>query len=683
MNSESSSRSCPALPGGQQDPSRLIAELSEAREELARLRGLLNSSTTTGSTSELAPHLPPVFRKIRRRHTDVGGLVDASRHLHSADEPRATRRSTIFDRQLQHSLGLWFLLANQLHFDEDDLDDGDGMRSPRSSNHLTTVSVANDGRSSVATAAAAAVSVALAKSWTSIGAGTNRAGLISTAGDTPGSSSGSLGRGHDTAVVPRTRFRLVAAIPKDPAKLLEAEERHERHERYERYERCEGFDTYGRGERHERTGRDEANGTGLKGEKSIPLDSLNPTEDRATEWAAYGAHLKLQWMSKPKRMLVVFKLSHEAREAAVRVIDFLLREGVTVYVEPAQHGAVRELLFGSNVTCSGESAEAVVGRLLTWTCDPNGGSGDGDDCGRVQTIPEELGSMLDVIFTVGGDGTVLWVCSLLGTVASVPPIVAISMGSLGFMTPFSVSRLEHLCSSVTSPDRELPLLLRHRLQCRIVRNSAADSHGRGAGAANGDTAEDPAGDTAEDTAEDTTRGQPAERTPMHGTSPGPDAIMVLNEVVIDRGMTASLTKLECYIDGNYVTVIQGDGLIVSTPTGSTAYNLAAGGSMVHPAVPCILFTPICPHTLSSRPMVFPEHVVLRLKVPADSREDLSCSFDGKMRTALRPGDSVVVYTCQSPVPMVCHLDASHDFFSSVKEGLDWNRRVVQGQPRTI
>jgi NAD+ kinase len=142
-------------------------------------------------------------------------------------------------------------------------------------------------------------------------------------------------------------------------------------------------------------------------------------------------------------------------------------------------------------------------------------------------------------------------------------------------------------------------------------------------------------------------------------------------------MMASLTKLECYIDGNYVTIIQGDGLIVSTPTGSTAYNLAAGGSMVHPAVPCILFTPICPHTLSSRPLVFPEHVVLRLKVPADSKDDLFCSFDGRARKPLYAGDSVLVYSCQSPVPMACHLDASHDWFTSVKDGLDWNRRTVQ------
>ena len=630
----------------------LEAELLRCREEIARLKRSETSSSAAqpGSTSthaangfggqpaSLGPGLP-TYRRIQRRHTDLGDLEDVVRRRHSVDDSDVLRTTSLRGKQIHHSLGLWFLLANQLH-SVDYSDQGE------TSNHLTTVSVANDGGSSVATAAAAAVSVALAKSWTAVGAGgpRKRLGAVSRSlsSDAPASSA-TMESGADEAVprTHRTRFRLVAAIPKGPAKLLEAEERHER---------------------------------GLKSETSIPLERLDPKEDSASEWAAYGAHLKLQWMSKPKRVLVVFKLSHEARDAAVQAIRVLLREGVCVYVEPAQYDSVRRVLAPSASGDAGSADDRQVDceRLMTWELVKNAAleeSNVGNNDGNKETalsalshddghIPEDLGSMLDVIFTVGGDGTVLWVCSLLGTVASVPPIVAISMGSLGFMTPFPVSGLEKLCSSVISPERELPLLLRHRLQCRIVRKKAGN------------------GDSAGDFSQLAAQGQ---------TSGACDAsnIVVLNEVVIDRGMTASLTKLECYIDGNYVTVIQGDGLIVSTPTGSTAYNLAAGGSMVHPAVPCILFTPICPHTLSSRPLVFPEHVVMRLKVPSDSRDDLSCSFDGKMRTALRPGDSVVVYSCQSPVPMVCHLDASHDFFSSVKEGLDWNRRVVQKKPQKI
>lgn len=82
---------------------------------------------------------------------------------------------------------------------------------------------------------------------------------------------------------------------------------------------------------------------------------------------------------------------------------------------------------------------------------------------------------------------------------------------------------------------------------------------------------------------------------------------MLNEVVLDRGISPYLTNLETYCDGSFVTHVQGDGLIVATPTGSTAYSLAAGGPMVHPQVPCVLFTPVCPHSLSFRPLMFPDH----------------------------------------------------------------------------
>ena len=90
---------------------------------------------------------------------------------------------------------------------------------------------------------------------------------------------------------------------------------------------------------------------------------------------------------------------------------------------------------------------------------------------------------------------------------------------------------------------------------------------------------------------------------------------VLNEVVIDRGSSPYLSNLECFVDNVHLTTVQADGIIFATPTGSTAYSMAAGGSVVHPAVPCILVTPICPHVLSFRSMVFPDHVILRCYVP--------------------------------------------------------------------
>ena len=529
----------------------------------------------------------------RKQPYGTGGVALRLGRRHTVSEPQGfASASSLMPDPLTSSLGLWFILSHITPYntnDDDDSGHGGGMANHRrqqleGNHHHATVSVANDGRASVGTAAAAAVSIALAKSWTSASISSKGSGqhLAERAG-----SGDSANMFRES----KARFRLVAAVPKGPGIMLD--------------DKKESIDR----------------------EDSIPVDNLNPNEESMSEWAAYGAHLKLQWMSKPKKVLVVFKLADDAFEAACDAIKILLRESIHVYVEPN--------VFGRIQTCCTDTTCDSTSHLLlhTW---------DASSCHCSEAIPENIGGNLDLIFTVGGDGTVLWVCSLLGILGSVPPIVAFSMGSLGFMTPFSVARLEKTITSAISPKYNLPLMLRHRLQCRIIRH-----------------------------------GQIKESFQMLDKAPCGEDVLVLNEVVIDRGMTACLTKLECYIDNNFVTVIQGDGLIISTPTGSTAYNLAAGGSMVHPAVPCILFTPICPHTLSSRPLVFPEHVMLRLKVPSESNDGLYCSFDGKSRKHLRPGDSVIVYSSQSPVPMVCHLDASHDWFTSVREGLDWNRRTVQ------
>ena len=90
---------------------------------------------------------------------------------------------------------------------------------------------------------------------------------------------------------------------------------------------------------------------------------------------------------------------------------------------------------------------------------------------------------------------------------------------------------------------------------------------------------------------------------------------MLNEVVIDRGPSPYLSNIDLYLDGKLITSVQGDGLIVSTPTGSTAYAVAAGASMIHPSVPAIMVTPICPHSLSFRPIVVPAGVELKVSWP--------------------------------------------------------------------
>ncbi|XP_042480230.1 probable NAD kinase 1 isoform X2 [Macadamia integrifolia] len=237
----------------------------------------------------------------------------------------------------------------------------------------------------------------------------------------------------------------------------------------------------------------------------------------------------------------------------------------------------------------------------------------------------------DLVVTLGGDGTVLWAASMFK--GPVPPVVPFSLGSLGFMTPFhSEHYREYLDAILKGP---ISITLRHRLQCYVIRDSAKDEL----------------------------------------DTEGP--FIVLNEITIDRGISSFLTNLECYCDNSFVTLVQGDGLILSTTSGSTAYSLAAGGSMVHPQVPGILFTPICPHSLSFRPLILPEYATLRVQVPFNSRGLTWASFDGKDRKQLGPGDALVCSMAPWPVPTACQLDSTRDFLHSIHDGLHWNLRKTQ------
>jgi len=137
-----------------------------------------------------------------------------------------------------------------------------------------------------------------------------------------------------------------------------------------------------------------------------------------------------------------------------------------------------------------------------------------------------------------------------------------------------------------------------------------------------------------------------------------------------------------------MTTVQADGLTVSTPTGSTAYSLSAGGSLVHPEIPALLITPICPHTLSFRPMLLPDSMELRICVPYNSRSTAWASFDGRGRVELKQGDHIKVTASKYPFPTVCADKQSTDWFHAISRTLKWNERerqksfvVVEEDPR--
>ncbi|PUU74537.1 ATP-NAD kinase-like domain-containing protein [Tuber borchii] len=235
----------------------------------------------------------------------------------------------------------------------------------------------------------------------------------------------------------------------------------------------------------------------------------------------------------------------------------------------------------------------------------------------------------DLVLTLGGDGTVLFTSWLFQRV--VPPILSFSLGSLGFLTNFQFeSYKEHLNKVLTEGMR---VNMRMRFTCTVYRDEG--------------------------------NGQMSEG----------DQFEVLNELVIDRGPSPYVSNLELYGDDDLLTVVQADGCIFSTPTGSTAYSLSAGGSLVHPDIPAILLTPICPHTLSFRPMLLNDSMLLRISVPKSSRATAWCAFDGKGRVELKQGDHVTIAASQYPFPTV--LSAPNEWIDSVSRTLRWNTRAAQ------
>lgn len=146
---------------------------------------------------------------------------------------------------------------------------------------------------------------------------------------------------------------------------------------------------------------------------------------------------------------------------------------------------------------------------------------------------------------------------------------------------------------------------------------------------------------------------------------------------MDRGSSHYLCNIDLFLEGRRITSVQGDGLIISTPTGSTAYAVAAGASMVHPNVPSIMITPICPHSLSFRPIIVPPGAELKFTVSANARGTASVCFDGRQSITISKHDYVIVRTSVHPMPCVCKDNPFDDWFNSLSECLHWNSRQEQ------
>jgi len=370
---------------------------------------------------------------------------------------------------------------------------------------------------------------------------------------------------------------------------------------------------------------------------------------------------------------------------AVEVIEKLLEYGVQILVDSIFR---EKLIKFDNIDLDSEMIRHFDPKPV-----PGFGSGKqllstfvddvltNNSSGESQQHSADL-SDADLIVTLGGDGTIMYASHIFS--GPVPPILPVAGGSMGFLTPFA---------------REEML---EAILIALGLKEVTDDENNGEGEK--DSIDNKNGLKISQRANNNMHIEASSFSGYSDREPlafgknnkicismrmrfdcrifGSDGSLraryaVLNEVVIDRGSSPYLASLECFCDDVHLTTVQADGIIFATPTGSTAYSMAAGGSVVHPAVPAIMVTPICPHVLSFRSMVFPDHVVLRCYVPSDARSTACVYFDGKHRTELSRGDSVQIEMSAHPVPTINRADHSADWLSSLKSNFNFNTRVRQ------
>jgi NAD+ kinase len=233
---------------------------------------------------------------------------------------------------------------------------------------------------------------------------------------------------------------------------------------------------------------------------------------------------------------------------------------------------------------------------------------------------EKLVSESDLLVVLGGDGTLLAAARLLGDREI--PILAVNLGSLGFLTSVTLDELYPLLEATLAGKHSISE--RMVLQAQLMRGGAV---GEGARA--------------------------------------------LNDAVVNQAALARLMDFDVHVDGSHVGRYRADGIIVATPTGSTAYSLAAGGPIVFPDIHAFVITPICPHMLTNRPLVIPDSSRIEI-APEQRGEPVHLTLDGQVGFQLQPGDRVVIQRAKARVQLV--RAAGRSYFEVLRNKLGWGER---------
>ena len=239
----------------------------------------------------------------------------------------------------------------------------------------------------------------------------------------------------------------------------------------------------------------------------------------------------------------------------------------------------------------------------------------------LKTAPlDKIGEHVDLVIVLGGDGTLLSVARTLAPHKI--PIIGVNLGRLGFLTDIPIDELETtlrtmLDGSYTFDDRTL-------LSATVMRK----------------------------------------RRKVFNT-------LALNDVVVSRGAMGSMIEFEVYVDGQFAYNLRSDGLIIATPTGSTAYSLSSGGPILHPSVPALGLVPISPHTLSNRPIVIPSKSLVEIVLIRGPNARVN--FDVQSYFDLEPDDKVVVKAHDEPIRLL--HPHGYDYYAMLREKLHWSAKL--------
>lgn len=244
---------------------------------------------------------------------------------------------------------------------------------------------------------------------------------------------------------------------------------------------------------------------------------------------------------------------------------------------------------------------------------------DGQDSAIEIVDAQRFKEQADLIVILGGDGTMISSARLIGM--REVPILGINYGSLGYLTEFRIEEMFPAIEAILEGNYEIDS--RVMLDVKLERAAATLSGNR-----------------------------------------------ILNEVVINRAVLAKIIEVEITLDGLFVNSFRADGIIVATPTGSTAYSLSAGGPILYPSMNAVVITPICPFTLTNRPIVIPNNAEIRLRLKSES-EGVALTLDGQVGYQMKTDDCVVIRKSQTSFNLV--RPPNRNYFDVLRNKLKWGR----------